>query len=363
MVKLLHHHRRLSSTSREASASSSEAIFKKLRSRVVYVSNPRPRSYPRFRFRLQKWIRTDKNAPPNPAILAAFNYLNQNSDLKYQLLKPRSVTPVLLPTCILCHVDFVAKNIHVDDAPEEIFFAELTVAEGTHVYSTRLCISLGPMDSISGDRLNGCCYCHKYNNVWHPKGGGFVRGHDESYKTVQDICGRDMNQNDVVSDHEKHLPMPKQVPREPTKESEYSSRHVDNASQYATEVMKFINQTNNKNYEVVKPGFATRVILTEKCSLFHLNFKAKETDPNAPVKLFFAELTTTSGVFSVKCCLELGQRDIESGNLTGDKTNGCYYCHDFNKVRHPTYGGFVRGGDLVYKSEDEFLCSEETQLI
>lgn len=40
----------------------------------------------------------------------------------------------------------------------------------------------------------------------------------------------------------------------------------------------------------------------------------------------------------------------------GYKTNGCYICREFNKVRHPTAGGFVRGGDSLYKSEKEFLC-------
>ncbi|KAK1357541.1 hypothetical protein POM88_050797 [Heracleum sosnowskyi] len=315
-------------------------IFKNLRSRVVYLSNPRPRRYRR--------VRRDKKEPPHRAIVAAFNYLNQNSDLEYQLLRPRCVTPVVLYNCILLHVDFVAKKAHVDDAPEEMFFAELRLAHGTHVYSPRLCISLGPIDSISGDRMNGCCYCRGYNSVCHPKGGGFVRGHDGNYKTVQDIYDTDML---------------KQVPpaREPTKESDYSLQHVDNASQYATEVVKFVNQTKDKNYEVVKPGFATRVILTEDCSLFHVNFKAKENDPNAPVKLFFAEFTTTNEVFSFKCCVELGQKAIDLGDLTGDKTNGCYYCHDFNKVCHPTLGGFVRGGDSLYKPVSELRCSAFSQ--
>ncbi|KAL6556845.1 hypothetical protein OROHE_006721 [Orobanche hederae] len=68
---------------------------------------------------------------------------------KYQLLRPGSVTPVLLGNCVILHVDFRAKNTHVADAPEEIFFAELTVAHGTQVYSVMLCVSLGPIDSIS----------------------------------------------------------------------------------------------------------------------------------------------------------------------------------------------------------------------
>lgn len=49
------------------------------------------------------------------------------------------------------------------------------------------------------DILNGCYYCRKYNNVHHPKGGGFVRGGDTFYKTVEDICGIKLN------DVEKHL--------------------------------------------------------------------------------------------------------------------------------------------------------------
>ncbi|KAL6507186.1 hypothetical protein OROHE_022085 [Orobanche hederae] len=336
-----------------------QPLFKSLRSRVVYLSNPKPRrstSYPGPGSRLarRKWRRRDKNDPPNPAIIAAFNYLNRNSDSKYQLLRPCSATPVLLPKCILFHVDFIAKNTHVADAPEEIFFAELTVAAGTVVFRVRFCVSLGPVDSLSGDKLNGCYYCREYNNVWHPKGGGFVRGCDKLYKTVQEICDTDMNQNNPMPDHEKHLPMLKQFSQ--ARELTNISQHVENSSLYATEVVKFINQTYNKNYEVVKPGFVTRVILTKECSLFHLNFKAKETDPNAPVKLFFAELTTINGVYSFKRCLELGRCSITSGNLMGDKTNGCYYYHDFNKVRHPTDGGFVRGGDSVYEPEEEFLC-------
>ncbi|KAK1369484.1 hypothetical protein POM88_035576 [Heracleum sosnowskyi] len=318
-----------SSPKKSSSSPPKKPIFKSLRSRVVNYSVPRPRRL--------KWVSRDQTQPPPLEITEAFNYLNKISVSKYQLVKGCSVTPVLLFNCILFHVNFTAKSTHVADAPEEMFFAELRNPEGTLFVSPRLCVSLGSIGSISGDKLNGCCYCREYNNVWHPKGGGFVRGHDEFYKTVQDIWD------------ENHMPMHKK------------SCHVDNASLYATEVIKSYNQTNNTNYELVKPGSATCVNLTEECSLLHVNFKAKKTDPDAPMRLFFAELTTTNGVYSVKCCMWLDPPDIKSGNLTGDKTNGCYYCHDFNKVRHPDSGGFVRGGDSLYKLEKELLCSEEAQ--
>ena len=51
------------------------------------------------------------------------------------------------------------------------------------------------------DKLNGCYYCRRLNNVHHPKAGGFVRGGDTFYKTVEDICGIKLNAE------EKHLPM------------------------------------------------------------------------------------------------------------------------------------------------------------
>ncbi|KAL6578010.1 hypothetical protein OROMI_010338 [Orobanche minor] len=211
-----------------------------------------------------------------------------------------------------------------------------------------------PTNSISGVRLNGCYICCHYCNVWHPK-DGFFRGGDGLYKTVQDIC--DINHNNAIPDRENHLPMLKQVSgsRELKKEGEYISEQVDDASLYATEALKFYVQNSHYNYELVKPGFGTRVLLP-KCTLFHVNFQAKETVPVAPEKLFFAELTSSAGVLSVKCCFPLSLSELESGDETGDKTNGCYYCHEFNKVRHPMFGGFVRGGDSLYVSEKEFWC-------
>lgn len=86
-------------------------------------------------------------------------YLNLSllQDQQYQLLKPGSVTPVLLDKCILNHVDFIAKQYQVDDAPEELFFAEVIFPEGTLDSCVRFCVAMGPRDSISGLFLTCIC--------------------------------------------------------------------------------------------------------------------------------------------------------------------------------------------------------------
>ncbi|KAK1397902.1 hypothetical protein POM88_007765 [Heracleum sosnowskyi] len=103
---------------------------------------------------------------------------------------------------MLFHINFTAQNTHVAASPKEMFFSELT--HSPKGVSVRLCVPLGPKNSLSGQKLNGCYYCLDHNKVWHPRTGGFVRGADSFFKTVQDIC--DINQNNAVSDHEKHLP-------------------------------------------------------------------------------------------------------------------------------------------------------------
>ncbi|XP_074367018.1 uncharacterized protein LOC141707636 isoform X2 [Apium graveolens] len=274
---------------------------------------------------------------------------------KIELLKIGCVTPMNLSPCRLFHINFMGKNIDDgDDASKEMFFTEISKSSTAGV-SVRLCVSLGPINSLSGsgDKLNGCCYCRLYNNVWHPKSGGFVRGGDASYRTVQDICNID--QNNTIPDYEKHLTMTKQVSRscEPKKNSENIAELVDETSLYATEALKFYNQGRHMMYELVKPGFVTCVILPT-CLLFHVNFKAKETDVATPVeKIFFAELIGTSGAFSCKRCVILQPIDFITGDKTGDITNGCYYCHELNNVHHPTHGQFVRGGDSLYKPDKE----------
>lgn len=36
---------------------------------------------------------------------------------------------------------------------------------------------------FAGDKLKACYICHTYNNVWHPKAVGFVRGADKMFRT------------------------------------------------------------------------------------------------------------------------------------------------------------------------------------
>ncbi|WOH05874.1 hypothetical protein DCAR_0625297 [Daucus carota subsp. sativus] len=226
------------------------------------------------------------------------------------------------------------------------FFAELTSPSAWKVLSVRLCVSLGPVNSISGDidKLNGCYYCRRLNNVHHPKAGGFVRGGDTFYKTVEDICGIKLNAE------EKHLPMLKEVSQnfECNKESVIGEQ-VDDATPYSTEAITFFNRKPHRSYELMEPGFFTRVVLPT-CSLIHVNFTAKETDVDVARELFFAELTSTGEVLSCNFCVRLHPRDSALGDEIGDKTNGCYYCRKYNNVLHPKHGGFVRGGDSLYKT-------------
>ncbi|MCL7029135.1 hypothetical protein MKW94_016638 [Papaver nudicaule] len=100
-------------------------------------------------------------------------YNQQLEGTKYELVEPSYLTTVLLPTCFLYHIDFTAKKTDVADAPEEMFFAELTTTN--KVRCVKFCTSKGPKKSISGDKNNGCCYC-KFYNVQHPRDGGFKAG-------------------------------------------------------------------------------------------------------------------------------------------------------------------------------------------
>ncbi|KAL1831994.1 hypothetical protein ACET3Z_001645 [Daucus carota] len=266
-------------------------------------------------FKLPKkpgWTTVKKRAddPSMPYITEALKSYNQNSGKRYKLVDPGSLTTVILANYFLYHIDFEAKNTDAPHASTEIFFAELTSPSAWQVLSVRLCVSLGPVNSIS-DKLNGCYYCRRLNNVHHPKAGGFVRGGDTFYKTVEDI--------------------------------------FDDATPYSTEAITFFNRQPHRSYELMEPGFFTRVVLPT-CSLIHVNFTAKETDVDVARELFFAELTSTGEVLSCNFCVRLHPRDSALGDETGDKTNGCYYCREYNNVLHPKRGGFVRGGDSLYKT-------------
>ncbi|KAI3924106.1 hypothetical protein MKW92_007236 [Papaver armeniacum] len=110
---------------------------------------------------------------PAEYMVDALCLYNSRLGSKYELVEPGCITKVLLETCTLYHVNFTAKKTDVADAPDEMFFAELTTTCG--VPSFNLCNCMGPRDSISGDRNNGCCYC-SLENVQHPRCKGFSRG-------------------------------------------------------------------------------------------------------------------------------------------------------------------------------------------
>ncbi|RZC89782.1 hypothetical protein C5167_035777 [Papaver somniferum] len=118
---------------------------------------------------------TSKDRQDNVRLYAiyAINDYNKNTGSTYKLVKPGCISDVDLPTCRLHHIDFTAKNISADDAPVEMFFAELTLTN--NVLCVTCCKCMGPKNSISGDKNNGCCYC-KFYNVQHPRRGGFMAG-------------------------------------------------------------------------------------------------------------------------------------------------------------------------------------------
>lgn len=70
-------------------------------------------------------------------------------------MEPGFITRVILPTCLLFHVDFTAKETDVDVAPE-LFFAELTSTG--EVLSCKFCVLLRPRDSALG--LFPCKSCN-----------------------------------------------------------------------------------------------------------------------------------------------------------------------------------------------------------
>ncbi|KAI3971087.1 hypothetical protein MKW92_031901 [Papaver armeniacum] len=108
-----------------------------------------------------------------PYATDAISAHNEASGTKYELVEPGFLTSVLLQPFILHHIDFTAKKTDVADAPEEMFFAELTTRNG--VRCVKFCQSMGPKNLISGDKNYGCRYCVT-NNVQHPSGGGFMTG-------------------------------------------------------------------------------------------------------------------------------------------------------------------------------------------
>lgn len=83
-------------------------------------------------------------------------------------MDPGCLTSVRLKNYFLFHVDFEAKNTDVPHAPKEMFFAELTTPELTspntaEVFYVRLCVSLGPVKSISGLFLTRKCVVLRFD--------------------------------------------------------------------------------------------------------------------------------------------------------------------------------------------------------
>ncbi|KAI3967343.1 hypothetical protein MKW92_001913 [Papaver armeniacum] len=108
-----------------------------------------------------------------PYATDAISAYNETTGAKYELVEPGFLTTVYIGKCILHHTDFTAKKTDVADAPEEMFFAELTTIRA--VRSVKFCKCMGPINSISGDKNNGCRYCNT-RNVQHPADGGFMTG-------------------------------------------------------------------------------------------------------------------------------------------------------------------------------------------
>ncbi|KAI3964765.1 hypothetical protein MKW92_012875 [Papaver armeniacum] len=108
-----------------------------------------------------------------PYATDAISFYNDSTGAKYKLVEPGDISQVRRATYVLYHIDFMAKKTDVADAPEEMFFAEMTSTN--NVRCVKFCKCMGQKNSISGDKNNGCCYCRFYN-VQHPRGGGFMAG-------------------------------------------------------------------------------------------------------------------------------------------------------------------------------------------
>ncbi|KAI3865548.1 hypothetical protein MKW92_029906 [Papaver armeniacum] len=107
---------------------------------------------------------------------------------------------------------------------------------------------------------------------------------------------------------------------------------------YAMDAIRFYNEKQGTNYQVVHPGHMTNVLLSGYL-LHHVDFTARNTDvADAPVEMFFAELKTTDEDPFVVCCKCMGPKKP----ISGDNNNGCRYCM-VNSVQHPRDGGFMTG--------------------
>ncbi|KAI3943273.1 hypothetical protein MKW92_037413 [Papaver armeniacum] len=114
--------------------------------------------------RLRSVLPTRPSKYPKP-IKGCTTKERHDGGTKYELVEPGFLTTVYIGKCILHHTDFT-----------EMFFAELTTIRA--VRCVKFCKCMGPKDSISGDKNNGCLYCNTHN-VQHPRDGGFKTGRVE----------------------------------------------------------------------------------------------------------------------------------------------------------------------------------------
>ncbi|KAI3857232.1 hypothetical protein MKW92_001161 [Papaver armeniacum] len=170
---------------------------------------------------------------------------------------------------------------------------------------------------------------------------GNIHNHDGSGSSSSNSKRlRSTDVSDPSLDHSKRL----RSRVVPARNDTFTSKEVQDAVRpYAADAMNVYNKRAGTKYELLEPGYLTSVLL-RTCFLHHVDFTAKKTDvADAPVEMFFAELTTTSGVRCVKVCRCMGPRE----SILGDKNNGCCYCESYN-VQHPRDGGFSRGGEGLF---------------
>ncbi|KAI3931907.1 hypothetical protein MKW98_012317 [Papaver atlanticum] len=141
---------------------------KRLCSRVGRIgpkakAKPKEFEYTSKKPRERKYKSNDGDDVVMSLAIEAMRFYNKEKGTKYELVEPGCITSVLLLTGFFYHIDFI-----------EMFFAELT-ATNKDVF-VELCKCMGPKNLISGEKINGCSFCNMYDNVLHPKDGGFTAG-------------------------------------------------------------------------------------------------------------------------------------------------------------------------------------------
>ncbi|MCL7049020.1 hypothetical protein MKW94_014525 [Papaver nudicaule] len=134
------------------------------------VMPSRPKAKPR---KESKYTSKDPHGDVRPYATDAMRIYNERAGTKYELVEPGYITHVVLSTCFLHHINFTAKKTDVACAPVEMFFSELTTINKVRCVKFVNC--MGPKDSISGNKNNGCCYCMN-SNVQHPRCRRFMGG-------------------------------------------------------------------------------------------------------------------------------------------------------------------------------------------